>query len=251
MRSLRVDLGSGGRCELYHRTDYRGASSKTDVGAFMRASLSDLNPSLGETLARRDALSFVQFHRLGTAAYDLASVLKKSVSSGAVIVVVEQRRSPGAGSRGSNEPRPRSITFTPSQVFRGAARMAGSIGASAPARIRLPADDGIAIWFAKPGDVLPDGTIATPVATPLTGAQPFDLGDDALPGDSIELAGRGERGNMYACDVISSECKGSVLREFPGQYLNSTLNDIQLEAQDGVKDARKALKLLNDNRFKK
>ncbi len=54
-----------------------------------------------------------------------------------------------------------------------------------------------------------------------------------------------------ACDIISSECKGSVLREFPGQYLDSTLNRIQSEANAGVKDARKALKLLNDNRFKK
>lgn len=54
-----------------------------------------------------------------------------------------------------------------------------------------------------------------------------------------------------ACDIISSECKGTVLREFPGQYLNSPLNKIQDDANDGVKAARKALKLLNDNRFKK
>lgn len=39
--------------------------------------------------------------------------------------------------------------------------------------------------------------------------------------------------------------------EFPGQYLNSTLNEIQGDASDGIKEARKALKLLNDNRFKK
>lgn len=56
---------------------------------------------------------------------------------------------------------------------------------------------------------------------------------------------------MMACDIISSECKGTVLREFPGQYLNSPLNKIQDDANDGVKAARKALKLLNDNRFKK
>ncbi|QIE27544.1 hypothetical protein SBC1_56550 (plasmid) [Caballeronia sp. SBC1] len=60
-----------------------------------------------------------------------------------------------------------------------------------------------------------------------------------------------DRGGIYACDIISSECKGSVLREFPGQYLNSTLKDIQSDANSGNKDARKALKLLNDNRFKK
>ncbi|KVN04239.1 hypothetical protein WT19_12895 [Burkholderia stagnalis] len=60
-----------------------------------------------------------------------------------------------------------------------------------------------------------------------------------------------DRGDLYACDVISAECKGSVLREFPSQYLGTTLNDIQSDARNGVKDARKALKLLNDNRFKK
>lgn len=88
-------------------------------------------------------------------------------------------------------------------------------------------------------------------STPLGNAQPFQYSNSAPSYEDIDVAGLGNRGNMYACDVISSECKGSVLREFPGQYLNSTLNDIQSDAQDGVKDARKALKLLNDGRFKK
>ncbi|MDN7557264.1 hypothetical protein [Burkholderia orbicola] len=69
-------------------------------------------------------------------------------------------------------------------------------------------------------------------------------------GDAIQVAGI-DRGDMMACDIIKAECKGSVLREFPGQYLNSTLNEIQGDASDGIKEARKALKLLNDNRFKK
>ncbi|WP_146055194.1 hypothetical protein [Paraburkholderia eburnea] len=87
-------------------------------------------------------------------------------------------------------------------------------------------------------------------STPLGDAQPFEYTPDALGGDAVGLAAN-DRGSMYACDIISSECKGSVLREFPGQYLNSTLNEIQGDAQDGSKDARKALKLLNDGRFKK
>ncbi|SMG45164.1 hypothetical protein [Paraburkholderia susongensis] len=82
-------------------------------------------------------------------------------------------------------------------------------------------------------------------------AQPFKYTPDTVSRDAEYLAGIGNRGDMYACDIISAECKGSVLREFPGQYLDSTLNDIQNDAQDGVKDARKALKLLNDGRFKK
>ena len=73
---------------------------------------------------------------------------------------------------------------------------------------------------------------------------------DSTAGNDIKIA-VADRGGMYACDIISSECKGSVLREFPGQYLNSTLSDIQSDANDGNKDARKAPKLLNDNRFKR
>lgn len=93
-----------------------------------------------------------------------------------------------------------------------------------------------------------DGRDDTP--TPFGEARPFELADVPAFGDAEEVAAT-DRGSMYACDVISSECKGSVLREFPGQYLNSTLDDIQSDANDGVKEARKALKLLNDNRFKK
>jgi hypothetical protein len=87
-------------------------------------------------------------------------------------------------------------------------------------------------------------------STPLGDAQPFDYQSDAISDGAYDLAAN-DRGNMYACDIISAECKGSVLREFPSQYLNSTLNEIQGDAQGGMKDARKALKLLNDNRFKK
>lgn len=81
-------------------------------------------------------------------------------------------------------------------------------------------------------------------------AQAFDYQPDNLSGEILDVAGA-SRGDMYACDIISPECKGSVLREFPSQYLDSTYDDIQCDARDGIKDARKALKLLNDNRFKK
>jgi RHS repeat-associated protein len=103
----------------------------------------------------------------------------------------------------------------------------------------------------------PTASVNTPVQTP-TGAPKLDtpafttpMADkkDSTPGSDIKIAA--DRGSMYACDIISSECKGSVLREFPGQYLNSTLRDIQSDANSGNKDARKALKLLNDNRFKR
>ncbi|MBB5468546.1 hypothetical protein HDG32_004676 [Paraburkholderia sp. CI2] len=43
-------------------------------------------------MARHNALSFIQFHRLSTAADDLASVLKDVVRSGEVIAVIEPPR---------------------------------------------------------------------------------------------------------------------------------------------------------------
>ncbi len=104
-------------------------------------------------------------------------------------------------------------------------------------------DDGEA--FNAPFSDYPSGA-----STRLGYARAFDYTSSAPGGDVASLAAN-VRGSMYACDILSSECKDSVLREFPGQYLNSTLNDIQSDAQDGVKDARKALKLLNDGRFKK
>ncbi|MBN3806264.1 hypothetical protein GXB81_24870 [Paraburkholderia sp. Ac-20336] len=81
-------------------------------------------------------------------------------------------------------------------------------------------------------------------------AQSFEYTSDVMSDDVWELAAS-DRGSMYACDIISAECRGSILREFPSQYLNSSLNDIQGDARVGVKAARKALKLLNDSRFKK
>ncbi|KMY86159.1 hypothetical protein BUMB_05390c [Candidatus Paraburkholderia calva] len=132
-----------------------------------------------------------------------------------------------------------------------------------PTPPRLPANDGLAAWFARPGDMLPNGTIATALldsnrfrdanegaAVLLGGTQPIEFQHDPLNVDVLDVAGV-SRGDMYACDIISTECKGSDLREFPSQYLDSKYTDIQNHACDEVKDARKAIKLLNDNRFKK
>lgn len=53
-----------------------------------------------------------------------------------------------------------------------------------------------------------------------------------------------------ASDFISRCCKGTILRRFPGQYLNKTLLEISL-ARRLDRDARTAYKLLNDGRFRK
>lgn len=57
--------------------------------------------------------------------------------------------------------------------------------------------------------------------------------------------------NMTANDIISNRRKGSIRKEFPGEYLDKTLKDIERDAKAGKARARKAKKLLGDGRFKK
>ncbi|WP_199928282.1 hypothetical protein [Brevibacillus brevis] len=54
-----------------------------------------------------------------------------------------------------------------------------------------------------------------------------------------------------ADEYISKNRKGSIRREFPSEYLDRTLNEIEKDAKNGERKARTAKKLLNDNRFKK
>ena len=51
--------------------------------------------------------------------------------------------------------------------------------------------------------------------------------------------------------IIGSFRRGGILREFPSQYLGSTVSEIEQEASQGKQVARKALKLLFDQRFMK
>ncbi|MGG1663111.1 hypothetical protein [Brevibacillus sp. NRS-1366] len=54
-----------------------------------------------------------------------------------------------------------------------------------------------------------------------------------------------------ASDYIAKNRKGSILREFPSEYLDKTLDEIEADAKKGNATARKAKKLLNDRRFSK
>jgi hypothetical protein len=51
-----------------------------------------------------------------------------------------------------------------------------------------------------------------------------------------------------ADDWIQAQCKGSVREEFPSKMLDKTLEEIR---KGSSRDAKKAWKLLNDNRFRK
>jgi hypothetical protein len=60
-----------------------------------------------------------------------------------------------------------------------------------------------------------------------------------------------DRLKRKARDIIGEECKGIILREFPSQWLDSTLEEIGEAAKKGERSARKAWKLLGSRRFKK
>lgn len=54
-----------------------------------------------------------------------------------------------------------------------------------------------------------------------------------------------------AQEIISEDKKGSINQEFPGEWLDKTLEKIEEAAKKGDANARKAKKLLNDKRFNK
>lgn len=136
------------------------------------------------------------------------------------------------GSSGNPNPKPPSITFTPSQVFRRVVGIAASLADfTPPPRLSLAADYGQAIWAAKPGDVLPDGSIATAlVSTPLGGAESFRYSEDLPDGDAEQIAGMPYNG---APNSWASSMPGTMpqLRQYgPG---GTPMTDIDFEAHHG------------------
>jgi len=54
-----------------------------------------------------------------------------------------------------------------------------------------------------------------------------------------------------ANQIISEFKKGEIRREFPSEYLEKTFEEIDRDAKSGIKNARKAKKLLEQARFNK
>ncbi|MGC5778306.1 hypothetical protein [Methylobacterium sp. NFXW15] len=52
-------------------------------------------------------------------------------------------------------------------------------------------------------------------------------------------------------EYISANCRGKINREFPKQFLDRDVSDLKAAAQANEPGARKAYKLLFDNRFQK
>lgn len=163
---------------------------------------------------------------------DVLRRLKHGVASGDIVAVSSAResRQAGSGRREEQPPRPSYATVTPSQLYRKAApeRPDSALGRVARSSQRLPAEDGPAMFRSMPGDLLPDGRIATPLteggslftgimmtvagaatgdlesddarlqamtlgddSTPLGEASPFEYSEDSSLGNVLDLTARG------------------------------------------------------------
>ena len=60
-----------------------------------------------------------------------------------------------------------------------------------------------------------------------------------------------EKFSSRAGDWVAKRCRGSINHEFPSQFRDKTLKEILDQAKSGDSTAKKAWKLLNDNRFQK
>jgi RHS repeat-associated protein len=75
--------------------------------------------------------------------------------------------------------------------------------------------------------------------------------DCSAAGMALALVPGGGAEEQTAQQMISRLKRGSIMREFPSQFLGKTLREIKQEARAGIPMARKALKLLKDTRFNK
>ncbi len=57
--------------------------------------------------------------------------------------------------------------------------------------------------------------------------------------------------NKTARDIIGEKKKAAINHEFPGEYLDKTLAEIERDARQGMENAKKAKKLLTDSRCNK
>ena len=72
-------------------------------------------------------------------------------------------------------------------------------------------------------------------------------------GGDYDLAGGFSRDDeaMSVADFAPRNCAGSTRRELPGQFLDMTITDVMQMAKQGDAAARKCLKLLGRDRFRK
>ncbi|BBP99641.1 hypothetical protein BSFA1_47700 [Burkholderia sp. SFA1] len=168
---------------------------------------------------QHDSLLMAQLQELlGLSETDVSNARWKvqcALETGELVTKPDAPSSGLNGSRDGNDvPRSRSFTLTPSQLFKGAPRLASCVREYVPCALpRLPADDFFEIMAAKPGEVLPDGRIAT-AFTP-----------DVLDDSELEALRQRVFGNTDADDGDS--LLGSSVGDADGSDAGSCLGDAQ------------------------
>lgn len=81
-------------------------------------------------------------------------------------------------------------------------------------------------------------------------------GNGAADDGSIELSGQKRRilkefGDWTARQFISQYCQAKINRQFPGEFDDKTIAEIEKRAQSGDARAKKCMKLLEQRRFRK
>jgi|GEM_PF-4717796 len=80
---------------------------------------------------------------------------------------------------------------------------------------------------------------------------PLDKGSEfALP-DTLMATIKQKWQGLTGRQIIEAYKKGSIMRKFPSQFLEKTIEEIDESAKKGERDARTAMKLLTDSRFDK
>ncbi|MCC8396240.1 hypothetical protein LJ656_26990 [Paraburkholderia sp. MMS20-SJTR3] len=228
-------VGADRRCTLCARREYHGSATSSEARDGRRLVASASSREL--TRDTRQLVVLAAFMRdlcvgaraSGAAPEQLAQALQAAVERGDVIAVVAKSLAAvRTGAPIEQEIRPYYETVTPSQLFRRSLSVVKSVrSCKRPALPRLAADDGLALWFAKPGDVLPDGTIATPVAAGLGEAQAFDFRPAELSNDVKELAASTNEPN-YAAKMLGYD------RKVFGNMVHAMKYSLDLRGDDNV-----------------
>ncbi|WP_206002417.1 hypothetical protein [Paraburkholderia antibiotica] len=244
-------VGANRSFTLYSRHEYRGNASGNEVrsGQQLIASAS-ARELTHDTRQLPRLVEFLRDARVGATAggaapEQLLRALQAAVERGDVIAVaLKPFASPRSTAPVQQEIRPYYETVTPSQlVGRTQPVVRTARSPERPKLPRLPAEDGLAIWFARPGDVLPDGTIATPVSMPLGDAQPFDYQPDMPDGDVEELAGGdGRPGNNQAQNKqFKAVVKALGLSQDQARQLHDDIQDDEPMNYHGLLDSARSL----------
>ncbi|MDR5741559.1 hypothetical protein QCE73_00155 [Caballeronia sp. LZ029] len=163
--------------------------------------------------------------------------VQRAFELGDVVTIPDRPSSGLRGGRDGDAPRPRSATFTPSQLFKGAPRITrtGSYY-DRPVQPRLFADDCMAAWLAKPGDLLSDGGGETMLdsfgdsgerGSMLGDARPLEYAPDELSDDSFDIAASTNNPN-YAAKMLGYD------RNTFGDMIHAMKYDLDLRGDDNV-----------------